>query len=267
MRIRWGGVLAWLCLALGAAYFFVPLLATADFSLRARKDVLSLLAYRQVLEDPLFAQTFSFSIMMALLTVVASIALVVPTVYWVHMYLPRLRGVLEFVTLLPMVIPAVVVVFGLLRVYGSRPLSVTSTAAGTDLLLLGGYVVLALPYTYRAVDVGLRALDVRTLTEAAQSLGAGWGTIIFRIILPNLRAALLSGAFLTVAIVIGEFTIASFLVGLKAFGPYMWSTGQYKAYESAALAIISFGLTWASMGLIQLFNRGAPGREQLAGTR
>ena len=119
---------------------------------------------------------------------------------------------------------------------------------GTDVLLVAGYMVLALPYMYRAVDTGLAAIDVRSLTEAAQSLGAGWGTILLRVILPNLRAALLSGAFLTLAIVIGEFTIASFLVGMHAFGPYMSLVGQNKTYESAALAIISFALTWLFMG-------------------
>ena len=97
---------------------------------------------------------------------------------------------------------------------------------------------------YRAVDTGLRAIDVRTLTEAAQSLGAGWLTILFQVIFPNLRVALLSGVFLTFAIVIGEFTFAS-LLNWPAFGPYMVFLGAQRAYEPAALALISFALTWA----------------------
>ena len=83
-----------------------------------------------------------------------------------------------------------------------------------------GYATLALPYMYRAVDTGLRTIDVRTLTEAAQILGAGWSTIIVRVILPNVLIAVLSGAFLTFAIVIGEFTMAS-LLNRPAFGPYL----------------------------------------------
>jgi putative spermidine/putrescine transport system permease protein len=94
------------------------------------------------------------------------------------------------------------------------------------------------------------------LTEAAQSLGAGWGTILFKVIFPNLRVAILSGAFLTLATVVGEFTIASFLVGINAFGPYMSLIGQNKTYESSSLAIISFLVTWAFLGLMQLLNRG-----------
>jgi putative spermidine/putrescine transport system permease protein len=94
----------------------------------------------------------------------------------------------------------------------------------TDLLLIFAYATLALPYMYRAVDTGMRSIDVRTLTEAAQSLGASWLTIMLRMILPNVRVALLSGAFLTFAIVIGEFTMAS-LLNRPAFGPYMQNIG------------------------------------------
>ena len=126
--------------------------------------------------------------------------------------------------------------------------------------LMFGYATLALPYMYRAVDTGLRTIDVATLTEAAQSLGAGWTTILSRIILPNVLVAVLSGAFLTFAIVIGEFTMAA-LLNRPAFGPYMQLLGANRAYEPAALAVISFGITWGCLGLIQLVSRyqkGAP---------
>ena len=94
---------------------------------------------------------------------------------------------------------------------------------------------------YRAIDTGLQSIDIRSLTEAAQSLGAGWPRIIVGVILPNVRVALLSGAFLTLAIVVGEFTIATFLAR-PAFGPYLSLLGQTKAYEPAAASIISFAL-------------------------
>ena len=119
---------------------------------------------------------------------------------------------------------------------------------------------------YRAVDTGLRAVDVRTLTEAAQSLGAGWPTILWRVILPNLRVAVLSGSFLTLAIVVGEFTLAA-LLAWPAFGPYMALLGQNRAYEPAALAIMSFGLTWLAMGVILWIGRGRQGGpSELSGT-
>ncbi len=169
-----------------------------------------------------------------------------------------MRPWIEFITLLPLVIPAIVIVFGYIRLYNtSSILPLTGSATGTNVLLMFGYATLALPYMYRAVDTGLRTIDVATLTEAAQSLGAGWATILARIILPNVIVAVLSGAFLTFAIVIGEFTMAA-LLNRPAFGPYMQLLGANRAYEPAALAVIAFGITWACMGLIQLVARAAP---------
>ena len=78
-------------LSLGALYFFLPLIATFEFSLRAKKGVLSLLAYQRVLQDPQFVRTFSFSIGMGVLTILASLILIAPTAYWIRLRLPQLR--------------------------------------------------------------------------------------------------------------------------------------------------------------------------------
>ena len=133
------------------------------------RDTLSLLAYQRVLNDPEFLRTFFFSVQMALWTIVCSVVLIVPTAFWVHLRLPRLRPIIELVTLMPFVIPAVVLVFGLIRTYSGPPFPLVSSPA----LLVAGYTVLALPYMYRAVDTGLRAVDIRTLTEAALESGRG----------------------------------------------------------------------------------------------
>jgi putative spermidine/putrescine transport system permease protein len=190
--------------------------------------------------------------------------LVVPTAYWVQLRVPRARSIVEFVTLLPFVIPPVVLVFGLIRVYSRPPVPFTHTDLGSTALLVFGYVVLSLPYMYRSVDAGLRAIDIRSLTEAAQSMGASWPLILWRIILPNIRVALISGAFLTLAIVLGEFTIASFLAR-PAFGPYLNLLSNQKAYEPAAASIISFALTWLAMIVIALVGRGSRTRVQVGG--
>ena len=247
---------SWFWMAVGVLYFILPLVATFIFSLRAKKGVLSFLAYERIFQDANFWETFTFSLTVGFVTILVSLVLVVPTAYWIRLRLPHLRGMIEFVTMMPFVIPAIVLVFGLIRVFSGAPFFLTNTFVGTNALLVEAYAVLALPYMFRSVDTGLGAIDVRSLTEAAQSLGAGWPTILFRVIFPNLRVAILSGAFLTLATVIGEFTIASFLVGIKAFGPYMSLIGQNKTCEASSLTIISFLLTWAFMGLIQLFNRG-----------
>ena len=246
---------AWAILFLGVTYFVLPLIGMVEFSLSMRRGVYSFDAYAKVLADPQFRQTFSYSVFMALLTIVFGMFLVVPTAFWVRLKMPRMRPVVEFVTLLPLVIPAIVVVFGYIRLFNTSSwLPLTGTTFGTNMLLMFGYATLSLPYMYRAVDTGLRTIDVATLTEAAQSLGAGWFTVLARVILPNVLVAVLSGAFVTFAIVMGEFTMAA-LLNRPAFGPYLQLMGANKAYEPFALATIAFVITWACMGLIQLVTR------------
>jgi putative spermidine/putrescine transport system permease protein len=253
----------WLVFVAGVLYFFVPLFATLAFSLR-EQPMFS--AYANVLGDSGFVDSLIYSAAIGVTTIIVSIAIIVPTAYWVRLRLPRLRPVVEFVTLLPFVIPPVILVFGLIRTFSGDPLPLTNTQTGSDLLLVSAYTVLSFPYMYRAVDSGLRAIDVRSLTEASQSLGAGWIRILWEVIFPNLRVSLLSGAFLTLAIVIGEYTIATFLVR-PAFGPYLSVLGQSKAYESASVSLISFGLTWIAMGIIALLGRGSRQRVQVVGAR
>jgi putative spermidine/putrescine transport system permease protein len=257
-------VVSWVVFIAGFLYFFVPLIATLVFSLSTNPAGR---AYSGVFADSKFFGSLSYSALIGALTIVFSILIIVPTAYWVRLRLPQLRPFVEFVTLLPFVIPPVILVFGLIHAYGGTTfLPLANSDLGDNVLLVAAYVVLSLPYMYRSVDAGLRAIDVRTITEASQSLGAGWIRILWQIILPNLRVALLSGVFLTFAIVIGEYTIATFLVR-PAFGPYLSLLGQDNEYQSAAVSLISFALTWIAMGLINVIGRRSRNQVQVAGLR
>ena len=249
---------SWLIFILGVLYFIVPLLATFEFSLRIRREGYTFDAYAIVFADPRFQQTFLFSIVVGIATIIVGLIITVPAAYYVRLRAPQLRPIIEFVTLLPLVIPAIILVFGYIRLYGSSSwLPLLNSQAGTHVLLVFAYAALALPYLYRAIDTGLRTIDVQTLTEAANILGANTATILLQVIFPNIIVAVLSGAFLTLAIVIGEFTIAS-LLNEQVFGVYMQNLGANKAYTPQALAVVSFVITWGAMGMIQLLGRFAP---------
>ena len=255
---RPNNIWAWALFLLGALYFLLPLVATVLFSLSIRRGTYSLDAYTNVLQSPAFQETFGYSIIVGIATIFVGLTIVVPAAYFVRLRAPQLRPIIEFVTLLPLIIPPIILVFGYIRMYNSSSLlPLTNSILGTNILLTLAYVALALPYMYRAVDTGLRTIDVQTLTEAANILGANTPTILLRVIFPNILVAVLSGAFLTLAIVIGEFTIAS-LLNRPAFGVYMQNVGANRAFEPAALAVISFVITWGAMGMIQLLARFAP---------
>jgi putative spermidine/putrescine transport system permease protein len=251
--------LVWLVLA--AAYFLIPLVATLLFSLRDSQTgtCCSLSAYGTIVHDPQFGKTLWLSFKLAVETVVISLVLFVPTVYWVHLKLPRLRPVIASLALLPFVVPPIVLVVGLLDVYGGWS---PHWFYSTPQFLVAAYVVLAFPYVFFALDAGFRSIDVHTLTEASQSLGASWRTTLGRVIIPNVRTAALSGALLTLAIVMGEFTIAS-LAAFHTFPTYIQYVNQTQAYPAAALTLISFGITWfAMLGILVAGRR--PGGRQMA---
>jgi putative spermidine/putrescine transport system permease protein len=211
--------------------------------------------------DPQFGKTLWLSFKLAFETIVISLVLFVPTVYWVHLRLPRLRPVLASLALLPFVVPPIVLVVGLLDVYrGWSP----GWFYSTPQFLVAAYVVLAFPYTFFALDAGFRAIDVHTLTEASQSLGASWRTTLGRVIVPNIRTAALSGALLTLAIVMGEFTIAS-LSAFHTFPTYIQYVNETKAYPAAALTLISFGITWVAMLGILVVGRRPGGQVAIRG--
>jgi putative spermidine/putrescine transport system permease protein len=266
----------WLVLA--ALYFLVPLYGTAEFSLQTGAGKHGFNAYQQILQQQDFWDTFVLSLKLAVGTVIISTILMVPTVYWVNLKLPKIRQVMDFIAVLPFVVPPITLAIGILRLFNSAS-GVTSSPAsffvarpaywllsGPQILALS-YVILALPFTYRSLDAGMRGIDVHTLTEAAHSLGAGWLTVLIRVILPNLRFAILSAAFLTITLVMGEYTMASLML-FNTFSVFMYQVGNEQANQAAALAMISLTLTWAALLAIVLLGRRSGRRStQVAGAR
>jgi putative spermidine/putrescine transport system permease protein len=204
---------------------------------------------------------FLASVGLAIVTVVVMLALLVPTMTWVRLRLPGITRVVEFICLLPLTVPAIVLVVGLTPIYswltGWLQYIFGPTIGSSTVWLALAYVVLVLPYAYRALDAGLRAIDVRTLSEAARSLGAGWGTVMWRVVLPNLRTAVLSASFLAVALTLGEFTIAN-LFSRTNLQVAMFLLGKSDAQISVAVGLLS--LVFAFVVLFALsFVGGARG--------
>ena len=169
-------------LTLGAAYFVIPLAATLLFSLQSGKNYsLNLSAYGQVIHDPEFWKTLRLSVVLSLETIVISLVLLVPTAYWVYLKLPRVRPYIEFLTILPFVVPPIILVVGLLKLYNGTVYAPLWFLESPYTFLASAYVILAFPYVYRSLDAGFRAIDIHTLTEASQSLGAPWRTTLVRV--------------------------------------------------------------------------------------
>jgi putative spermidine/putrescine transport system permease protein len=242
-----------LVLVLAVIYLVLPILATLRFALTVGGR-LSPGPFISLLGRPEFWASLGRSAMLAALTVVVALALVLPTLVLVTLRAPRLKPVLEALALLPFVVPGVIMALGLFALYGSPPVLLT----GSPVILVLAYVIVALPLMYRSLDNALAAVDARTLCEAAESLGAGFGVTLRRIVLPNLASGVLAGSLLTFATAFGEFTLANLLVGAawKTFPVFMREIPD--GHEQSGVAVISFALTFAvSAALLWATARGA----------
>ncbi|AJY48361.1 spermidine/putrescine ABC transporter permease [Martelella endophytica] len=234
-------MLAWFWLVVVAGYFILPLIAMGMFSFWAGGSNYNFSAYVALFQDGDMWRSLTLSLRLAVETIVITQVLLIPTVLFVSLRAPKLRLVLEMISNMPFVVPAIVLVAGLSALYRGPSWFVSSPE-----FMIPGYVILALPYTYRALDVGVQALDVKTLTQAGLSLGASWTQIFLRVIIPNLRSAIIGSTLLMLAIVLGEFTFANVLL-FNTFAVYINYIGQTSGTEAAALSLFSFLFTWLAM--------------------
>ncbi len=244
-------------LLLFALFFVVPLYAMLDFSTRDIGGGRSGEAWAALVTDPDLSSAIVTSLVLALLTVLGMLLLLLPTMIWVRLRVPQAGRLVEFLCLLPLAIPALVIVVGMRNVYTW----VNYLVSDSVFTLTFVYIVLVLPYAYRAIDAALSSIDVVTLSEAARSLGAGWLTVIVRVVVPNIWSGVLAAAFISVALVLGEFTIAS-LTNYENLQVVINFLGKSAARTSvaASLAALLFGfmlllvLSYAGRG------RGREGR-------
>lgn len=243
-RAGWG---SWIVLLLTAAYFLIPLYAAFRFATQTTDGGFSLAVFTGITKQEGFLDAFRLSGELAFVTTVITLLLMVPTAIYVHLRLPRVQRLFEGITILPIVIPPVVLIVGVLQVAPAQ-------LKATPYLLALVYALLAMPFAYRSLDSGLRALDLATLVEASRSLGGGWLTTLLRVLLPNLRSALLSATILTVALVLGEYTMAS-LDQYETFPVWVVVFDQDNARVSVGVSLLALVGTWLLLILISLVDR------------
>lgn len=240
-------------------FFGLPLYSMLDFSTReAATGNRTARAWSALVQDEVLRASILTSLLLALFTTVLMLVLLVPTMIWVRLRVPQASRLIEFLCLLPLTIPPLVIVVGISNVYAW----VSYLFGNSALTLTFVYVVLVLPYSYRALDSALSSINVVTLAEAARSLGAGWSTVIVRVILPNISGGVTSATFVTVALVLGEYTFTS-LLNFPQTMPYVIAAiGKTDAAVSVAAALAS--LIFATL-LLLLFSllgrRNRPAKE------
>jgi putative spermidine/putrescine transport system permease protein len=240
-------------------YMVLPIIATYIFSIATRWDRTimpegySLEGYQIAIKNPYFLVTLKNSLVLSIASVLVSLLIVVPTVYWVHVRLHSAKPLLDVLMILPFGIPGVVLALALVQVYNFAPIN------RSPFLLTAATVVFTMPFMYRSVSNNLEAVDIPTLTEAAQSLGADMLNVLTRVIIPNIFPGILSGSLLVFATVFAEFTLARLIVGagFKTFPMLLVEYTRKDGTIAAGLSVISFTIAWiVSMLILWVSGKG-----------
>lgn len=253
-------VLSWALLLAAATYFVFPFFALARFAFQ-RVPVI-LLDWSKIFDkwtvgslfdafnDVQFGASLWLSVRLAVGAIVLTLGLMLPTAMWVHLRIPSARGIVETLTVLPYVVPPIALVVGVIGAYKEA----LPWFFNGRYVLVPFYAILAMPFTYRSLDAGLRAIDLRTLVDASRSLGAGWGTTMFRVLMPNMRVALLTSSFLTATVVLGEYTMASLMgfsfPGRTTLPVFTANLGLSNAFAGFALGLVTLLATVVFLAVV-----------------
>ena len=227
----------WLIVAIVSMYLLLPLYSMLDFSTKpygVLRKGRNLASWAVIPKQPDLTISLTRSLIMALIVMLLIMVLFVPTIVWVYLKLPKLKRVLELICLLPLAIPAIVIVVGIAPLY--RWISIHITESPISLSLV--YSMLILPFTYRSLSAALDASDIHTLSEAARTLGATTSRMMTGIIMPTLRTGILNGSFIAIALVLGEYTISN-LLNYKTFQVVIAQLGQSNGQVAVAVSFAS----------------------------
>lgn len=242
------------------ALFVIPLIAMAAFTVQEIGSNAFTLSHFAAIVDPAQSSNYSDlfagignSLVLAVIVVVLILLLLLPAMLMAELRFPRVRRVLEFVCLLPITVPTIVLVVGFVPVY-----QVVQGLLGSDPWTLSFAIgIIVLPYAYRPIQANIGVLNLTTLTEAARSLGASWPMAVWRVVLPNLRRGLLSACLLTISVVLGEFTIANFLAQ-NTFQTALLLLQQTDPYVATICALAA--LLFVFLLLVVISTAGSIGR-------
>jgi len=258
-----GGVARGVIGVIVTVFIVVPLAMTLEYTFRSNTGGHTI-AHWTAITDPANASTYAplwtgltNSLILMVATVVVVLVLLAPTMILINLAFPRLRRIFEFVALLPITIPAVVLVVGLAPVY----MVIGRTIGTSAWTLCFVYGILVLPYAFRAIQAGIDAINMTTLAEAARSLGASWPSVVLRVLVPNLRGGLLAGCLISVAVVLGEYTIAS-LLNRQNLQTALVVVNQSDAYIAVIFSLLALAFCFVLLFLIGRLGRAGTSRKE-----
>lgn len=240
-------------------FLFLPLLATFLYSIATQWDTTVLpkgftfVWYKKLFSDMRFLKALERSLIVSSLTLIISLLVLIPAIFIITVYFPKLEKVLKTFTIIPFAIPGVISAVGLIKLYSNGPLPI----AGTIWILLGAYFIVSLPFMYQSIYNGLKGMNANILIDAANLLGANGVKAFFYVILPNMKKGIIVSALLSFSILFGEFVLANILAGgnYETVQVYLFSKRGESGHFTSAIVISYFIIILILSGIIVKYSK------------
>ena len=262
-RTRVSKSISWVPVIAIAVFILAPQLGLAAYAFWKGDAGFTFEGFSSLFESSTFLDALILSLSIAVVTIFVLILVLVPAVVAVQLWAPKLQGILNVLCTLPLVIPSIALVAGLMSILSalssqgrgtfSNSLSQQLQSDTLPVTLIGTYVVLCLPFTYRSINAALTAIPLRTYYEASFSLGAGTWKTLMKIVLPNIRGSIIFSAFFTFALSLGEYTVAA-TMSYQTLPVYMATLANSDFRASVALSLLSNIITWALLAFAMYYS-------------
>jgi len=265
MRARPSAV-ALVLAALVAAFLLAPLLAVVPISLTPARFLtmptgeLSLIHYRDLIDNPDWGRSILLSLRIGLVSSTVATALALAFALGVWMFQPRLSGLLVGFALLPMIVPPVV--SAMILYFFLTRLSQVSDAIGYDswIGVTLAHIVMIVPCAVVLILVALAQVD-RRIDLAARGLGAGALRRAFTIILPNIRFGVVTAAVMAFVLSWEEIGVTLFVTSVNAITlPRLMWMGVHDNIDPAiaAISVVLIVITTIALLIRMLLQREEP---------
>ena len=241
MKVKKHNIGSNLILVLFGLYMVFPFISTTlyatstDWSNTLLPKDFTFQWFVQLFQDPSFISAVTRSLTLTLLTLAVVLVVMVPTVFLVYMYFPKVDRFMKGLVLMPYAIPGVILATGLLRMYAG-------SAIPMYVVLIGGLFIGSLPFMYQGVRNSLEGINSKTLMHAAEMLGASKIQAFLKVVVPNIKLGLLITTLLIFSGFFGEFVLTNLLIGgrYETIRIYMMRTMSVNGHLASAVMVAYF---------------------------
>ena len=161
--------------------------------------------------------------------------------------------------MIPYTIQGVILSVSILSLYVGS----SSILSNRLVMLMGAYCIVILPYIYQGIRNGMRAVNMPTLIEAAEMLGASKIYAFFRVVVPNILSAIIVSSLLAVGIIFGDYVLIRNLAGTSApnMQIFLYQTMKSDSTKASAVFVVIMFVTFVITAIV-LFAKSREAKEK-----